>query len=302
MQSTENYIVIERRAPANFNVESGFPERSPDGSRQNRLAATRQGIARRQVGYLGEITLQRFHFQTTESTNDEARRLATEWPGETLLVSATTQTAGRGRQQREWQSPRGGAWLSVVWPARQEPRGYQAVSLMVAVAVRRALVELAPERESSLEIKWPNDILIDDRKVAGILCEQWSPSQAAQGVLILGVGINVNIDPETLGNDLRHPATSLRTAWGKEFTVESVVEAVGRHLETALQEFEKHGLCNRLLDEFRAHMAYVDQVTNWQLPSETVAGRVVGIDNQGQLLLERDGVEIACNVGEYLAV
>ena len=125
--------------------------------------------------------MRRIHFEVTESTNTEARRLAAEYPGECLLVTAATQSAGRGRHGRAWESPRGGAWLSVVWPTRQPPLAYAAVSLVAAIAVRRALLEVVDTHR--LQIKWPNDVLIDDRKVVGILCEQWPGESGDSGIV-----------------------------------------------------------------------------------------------------------------------
>lgn len=190
--------------------------------------------------------------------------------------------------------------MSVVWPTLQDPKAYQPVSLLAAIAVRRALAGVAGTNTNGLRIKWPNDLLIDDLKVAGILCEQWPGFASQQGVLVVGIGVNVDFDPAVLGTDLRHQATTLSTAWGRPISVETVVSAITRHLAEALEAFEEQGLTRELLVEFEQHLAYVGTEQTYQLPSGTVRGRVLGIDSAGRLLLERAGEQIACEVGEFL--
>ena len=113
--------------------------------------------------------MRRVHLAVTDSTNSHARGLAAVHRGERILVSADEQTAGRGRQGRRWQSPRGGAWMSLAWPMCNPPGAYGTASLVAAVAVLRGLCEAAPACADFLEVKWPNDLLLKGRKVAGIL-------------------------------------------------------------------------------------------------------------------------------------
>lgn len=244
--------------------------------------------------------MRRLHFETTESTNAESRRLAAEYPGECLLVTAATQTAGRGRHGRTWESPRGGAWLSLVWPARQPPVAYSAVSLVAALAVRRALVGVIEPRR--LVIKWPNDLLIDDRKVVGILCEQWPGVDKAPGIVVIGIGINVDFDLALLPTDLRHPATSLSHAVGHAVPVEDVIDAVATNLEQLLEEFEVTGLSAEFVEELANCLAYVGQERGWQSPRGEIQGHVRGVDAGGRLLLEVGGNIEAHDVGEFAPI
>lgn len=244
--------------------------------------------------------VRRIHFETTDSTNTEARRLAAEYPGECLLVTATTQSAGRGRQGRSWQSPAGGAWLSLVWPARQPPIAYATVSLVAAIAVRRALVDVIDPRR--LQIKWPNDLLIDDRKVVGILCEQWPGEGGTRGVIIMGIGINVDFDLALLPTDLRHPATTLSHAIGHAVPVEHVIDAVAEQLELALTRFESVGFDAELVEELESSLAYVGTQRQWQSPRGEFTGRVMGVDAGGKLLLQVAGQTVAYDVGEFAPI
>jgi BirA family biotin operon repressor/biotin-[acetyl-CoA-carboxylase] ligase len=244
--------------------------------------------------------MHRIHFDTTDSTNSEARRLAAVHPGESLLITAATQSAGRGRQGRAWQSPLGGAWFSLVWPARQPPSAYANVSLLAAIAVRRAIAEVVDAER--LAIKWPNDVLVDGKKVSGILCEQWPGDSGRLGVLVLGIGINVDFDLALLPNDLRHPATTLSAAMGHAIPVDAVIDAVAEQLTALLSEFETSGLDAELIAELRENLAYVGEERSWQSPQGEVTGKVLGIDDMGRLLLEVDGQVRACEVGEFALI
>jgi BirA family transcriptional regulator, biotin operon repressor / biotin---[acetyl-CoA-carboxylase] ligase len=255
------------------------------------------------VGYFFEslrVSMHRIHFDATDSTNNEARRLAAVHPGEVLLVTAATQSAGRGRQGRVWESPRGGAWFSLVWQTRQPPATYANVSLLAAIAVRRAIAEVVDAER--LLIKWPNDVLVDDKKVSGILCEQWPGESGSLGVLVIGIGVNIDFDLALLPTDLRHPATTLSTAVGHAIPVDAVIDAVAEQLTALLAEFESSGLNTELIAELRGHLAYVGEERVWQSPQGEVVGKVLGIDDTGRLLLEVDGQVRVYDVGEFAPI
>jgi BirA family biotin operon repressor/biotin-[acetyl-CoA-carboxylase] ligase len=242
----------------------------------------------------------RIHFETIDSTNTEARRLlARDGAGEPVIISADEQFAGRGRQGRDWHSPRGGAWMTLIWPVAKPPMAYAAASLAAAVGVLRGLRDVAPYG-ADLRIKWPNDVLVADRKAAGILCEQQLRGGVAEAIII-GVGVNVDFDAAELPAGLRHPATSLRSAFGKPFAVAAVIESVGQRLVESLTMYETAGLNADLLNELRNSLAYVGEVRQWASASECVEGRVAGIDDQGRLLLETPAGRIACSSGEFAA-
>ncbi len=167
--------------------------------------------------------MHRVDLQQTDSTNTQAAALLREHD-EPVLVTAVTQTAGRGRWGRDWQSPQGGAWFSL---GLHVPAGQvnELVSIDAAHAVRDALGRWI--EGSRLTIKPPNDVLLDEKKVAGILCEQTieASSSPPSARLVVGVGVNVNLDTVTLGNELRRPAVSLSEALGREVPVGEVIDA-----------------------------------------------------------------------------
>lgn len=246
------------------------------------------------------VKMRHVHFETIDSTNSQARALAAAHPGEVLLITATQQSAGRGRHGRTWQSPRGGAWMSIAWPTRNPPRAYTAASLVVALAVHRALCEVAPQCSQDLMIKWPNDLLLAHRKLVGILCEQCLGRGEFQDTLIVGIGVNVDIRLSQFSEPFRHPATTLREE-GALCSVDDVIEATTRHVLEAMAEYEVSGWGHPKAAELRRHLAYVGTIQSWTAAGRMVTGRVLGVDDAGRLLLDHDGVQLACDAGELLA-
>ena len=123
-------------------------------------------------------------------------------------------------------------------------------------------------------------------------------------MLIVGVGVNVDFDAAHLASThadgaLRHPAATLRSACGVVVAVSAVVDAVAEQLVDAMERFEQDGLSRALVDELRANLAYVGATRSWSTPGGVVAGRVIGLDDAGRLLLDVDGATVACEAGEF---
>jgi BirA family transcriptional regulator, biotin operon repressor / biotin---[acetyl-CoA-carboxylase] ligase len=209
----------------------------------------------------------RVHHRVTDSTNERARALAAAGAPHGTLVTADEQTAGRGRQGREWvAAPGGSLLLSLVL---REPG--EALPLAAAVAVCEALpVEAA--------IKWPNDIWLQGQKVAGILVE----GRPQEGWAVLGIGVNVRDAPV-----LEH-VTALRVA-GANIGNEEVLERLRASLD---------GWLSRPLPEvlaaWRSRDALLGRPVRWQNGS----GKGVGIDDRGSLLVDTDSGRVALQAGE----
>jgi BirA family biotin operon repressor/biotin-[acetyl-CoA-carboxylase] ligase len=244
--------------------------------------------------------MRRIHFDTTDSTNDQARRLAALHPGEVLLVTAAEQTAGRGRRGRVWHSPRGGAWITMVRPLSGPPAASAGASLAAALGVHQAIVRVLPEVAPRLRIKWPNDLLLDGLKVVGILCEQFPAATGAPPVLVVGVGVNVDLDLDPVAGELRHPATTLSMAVRRAVAVDDCIDALATELDEALTVFEATGLDEAMMTKLRERLADVGEVRTWNSASGTLTGRIVGLDDAGQLLLEGPAGVVACNAGELV--
>lgn len=166
-------------------------------------------------------------FASVGSTNDVARRLAAEGAPAGTLVLAERQLAGRGRAGRAWDSPAGlGLWLSILLRPGSLPEP-GAVPLLVGLAVAEALEPfLLP---ASLRLKWPNDLLVGDRKLGGILCEgAWEGDRPAH--LVAGIGLNVLHAPLDFPAELRGAASSVAIAAGRRPERREVAGAVARAL------------------------------------------------------------------------
>jgi BirA family biotin operon repressor/biotin-[acetyl-CoA-carboxylase] ligase len=213
----------------------------------------------------------RAHHRVTDSTNERAKELAAAGAPHGTLVTADEQTAGRGRQGREWTAaPRSAVLMSVVLRELDE-----LLPLAAAVAVCAALpVEAA--------IKWPNDVWIDRRKVAGILVE----GRPQEGWAVLGVGVNVST--ENFPAELAGLATSLRLA-GIEADTESVLHGILSSLDEWLGAPPA-----RVLETWRERDALEGERVRWT-GGEGVAG---GIDDSGALLVKTSTGLVTLDAGE----
>ncbi len=150
-------------------------------------------------------------FPVMDSTSLYARRqlAAGDWQDRAVVISAARQTGSIGRLGRAWQAPPGGVWFTLVWPVAAAPP--EALGLRVGLAVIRA-IDAVLGAQVQAELKWPNDVLVNGRKVSGSLVE--IVRSAGRSVLLIGVGVNANNDPETLTKDVSLRATSLMSISG----------------------------------------------------------------------------------------
>lgn len=213
----------------------------------------------------------RVHLRRTGSTNERARELAAGGAPHGTLVTASEQTSGRGRQGRTWSAPAGKALLcSLV--LRDPPR---LLPLAAGVAVAEAAGDGA-------QIKWPNDVLIDGRKIAGILVE----GRPQQGWAVVGIGLNVALRPEDFPPELRETAGTLGL---DEDAIAPTLEHLLRRLERRLDASE-----SEVLDAVRARDALLGRPVRWA----DGAGRGAGIDGDGRLVVATDDGHVALEAGE----
>jgi BirA family biotin operon repressor/biotin-[acetyl-CoA-carboxylase] ligase len=214
----------------------------------------------------------RVHLRRTESTNTAARELAARGAVHGTLVTARQQTAGRGRQGRGWNAPPGTALLGS-WVIR-DPRPLLSLAAGVAVA------ELAGD---AALLKWPNDVLIDGRKLAGILVE----GRPQEHWAVLGIGVNVALGIDQLPEDLQQRAATLGL---DETDIEPTLDRLQMLLERWLSASEE-----QVLDAVRNRDALRGRRVRWEQGSGTGAG----IDESGRLLVAlADGSRRALDAGE----
>ncbi|HXP29939.1 MAG TPA: biotin--[acetyl-CoA-carboxylase] ligase [Stellaceae bacterium] len=222
-------------------------------------------------------------FDQVGSTNGEAKRLAAAGAPEGTLVWAREQSAGRGRRGRAWASPAGNLYLSLVLRPDCAPRAAAQLGFAAAVAVGETCARFLPQA-AELRYKWPNDVLLDGRKLAGILLESQSAGEARLAWLVLGIGINLASHPEAT----QYPATSLAAA-GAVVTPETMIAVLAERLLAWYERWRgAEGFAAvRRAWLLRAHG--LGSEIRVRLAQSELAGRFAGLDGDGGLLL--DGAE-----------
>jgi BirA family biotin operon repressor/biotin-[acetyl-CoA-carboxylase] ligase len=264
--------------------------------------------------------MKRVHYQSIGSTNDAARRLLAAHPGEAIVVSAGKQTAGRGRLGRTWESPAGGVWLSIVWPIRGGAAAVESLALVAGLGVLRAIEHSEPELADRLRIKWPNDVLLDGMKIAGVLCKravtgagnaggEHSAGRGASDGVVIGIGVNADFPAESLaGGALRSPATTLADALGRPTNAGELRDAIVGRVTDLLDAAanEQNGASGRLRAETRTaiseRLAYVGEEVAFSGPAGRRTGVFRGIDGAGRALVETDAGDVPVSSGEVDSV
>lgn len=232
---------------------------------------------------MGSLTSKILRFDSLPSTNIEAARLAVEGAAEGLCVVAGEQTAGRGRLQREWVSPKGaGLYFSIIFRPEFEQTSWPLLTLMAAVAVHDALLEACA---LETDIKWPNDILVNEKKLCGILAETvHSPLGSA---VVVGIGINLTND--SLPPELEPIATDVETVANQKPELELVLKALVRALTSQYELLNQAGGQEEIIREWCSRSSYSEgkliRVTGSGL-SESLIGTTRGLERDGALRVE----------------
>ncbi len=221
------------------------------------------------------------HFAEVTSTNDTAKQLVAKGAEEGTVVIAETQTRGRGRFDREWMSPEGGIWFSTILRPKVSPEDALKLTLTAAVAVARSIREML---KLSAEIKWPNDILIGGKKVCGILTEMSTRGKVADYV-VLGVGINANVDVDSFPESLRNSVTSLKEEVNREIVRERFLQALLEHLEQYYEMFTRRKFAG-ILEEWKSLAGFLGSHVEVVSHDEKITGEAFGVDGSGALLIK----------------
>lgn len=252
--------------------------------------AIKQGLNARTIGH-SVICL-----RETTSTNDEAKKLAADGAAEGTVVLAKIQTAGRGRLGREWYSPEGGVWMSVV--LKPDPdRIIQKITLLTGLSVARTLRTFY---DINAVLKWPNDVLVGDKKISGILTEGTFEGEVPLYVVV-GIGLNANMEPESLPKTLRLEAVSMKALLQKEV---SIIELVRRLLKTLDQDYQsfKGSKEEELWNQYKKLCATIGTDVRVEVDEgEVYEGRAEGISPEGGLILRtEDGYNVTILSGDCI--
>lgn len=223
-----------------------------------------------------------YYYDCLESTQKVANELANSTGVEGTIVVADEQTSGRGRLARQWHSAKGtGIWMSIILkpniPIHQAPK----LTLLTAVAVVQGIKETTG---ITAQIKWPNDILLNGKKICGILTEMQAEADGIHSVVI-GVGINVNQLLEDFSQEIREIATSLLIEGGKTVLREELICSVLKKLENLYQTFQRDGFSS-IKTLWESHAINMGKMITATTPQGRVTGIALGITEDGVLLLK----------------
>ena len=219
-------------------------------------------------------------FETVSSTNTIALELAEKAPEGTVFL-ADSQDKGRGRLGRIWISPSGvNIYMSIILRPQIRPKDSSLITIMSAVACATALRNVTGVKVTT---KWPNDLMIDNKKVGGILTELKTQQQKITSAIV-GIGINVNIDVREFPEDMKQRATSLKNESGVSYSRESIVAEILNEMDRwykTMTTLEKEAIVQAWKNLTSTLGRKVVVIT----PHETLTGTAESIDNDGMLIV-----------------
>lgn len=229
------------------------------------------------------------HFDSIDSTNNIAKDYAlNEWE-EGLLITAEEQTSGRGRRGRPWASPKGtGIWMSLLLRPNILPSEAPKFTLLAAVAVAKSIYQ---ETGLLAQIKWPNDIILDKKKVCGILTEMNAELDNIN-YIIIGIGLNTNQKKEDFPTDIRQQAISLAEVKGERVSRQNLVRRILENLEMYYLNFIQEKDFTSILQEWRELSCTIGRQVKATFNGEEVIGTAVDITDEGALLVQKEDGDI----------
>lgn len=230
---------------------------------------------------------------TVGSTNTEALRHARMGADEGLCIIARTQTAGRGRFDRVWVSePDAGLYMSLILKPNLTPSEYPLLTLMTGVAVHRVLEKVGIDAD----IKWVNDVLVDEKKICGILAE----TTDSESGLAVAIGIGVNLRPGNFHPEIAGTSTSVESLTGQKLTPSDFSKLLIEEIVPAYVNFQTVEGRREILDQWRSRSSYADgRMVTVTTANSTFTGVTRGITDTGGLMVEReDGSITIVTAGE----
>jgi len=240
-----------------------------------------------------------YYYPEIGSTNDEAFRLGVAGAPEGTAVIADSQTKGRGRLQRVWHSPPGSnIYTSILlrpnFPPDQAPR----ISIAAGVAVAEILSQYC---QGLVELKWPNDVLLNRKKVCGILA-QMKASASDIDFVVLGMGINVNIGYNQLPPDIRTIATSLAIETCREIDRQELIISLYENIAKWYKELSQRGF-DAIKEKWLSFSPMIGQNVQVMFRDEGVSGKALGLDEDGSLIiLNVNGETVKVSAGDATIV
>jgi len=220
------------------------------------------------------------YFKEINSTNFFAKQLIGKKPPEGTIIISEIQTKGRGRKQRTWASPKGGLWFSTILYPKIPPERGMLITMTCSVAIAEAIKEL-----TNLEpvIKWPNDLLLNGKKICGILTE-FDAEIDKINYVIVGIGINVN---NKISDDLKKVAISIKQAYGKQISLVNLIREIiqkidEKYIDLKSEDFES------IKKSWLNYSKIINRKISVHGEKDVLTGIVTDIDNSGCLILKTD--------------
>ncbi|MFX1521484.1 MAG: biotin--[acetyl-CoA-carboxylase] ligase [Promethearchaeota archaeon] len=226
------------------------------------------------------------YFDVTGSTNDIAKELARKGASEGLLVLAETQASGRGRLGRIWQSPPGGIWLSLMLRPKLVPQEAPKLTFVGAIAVAAAIQNLGLDAK----LKWPNDVLVSNRKICGILTEMEAEMDVLHYV-VMGIGINANFDRNSLPEDIQQTATTLKSELNSTISRNEFISHLLNEFEQSYLLFLEKGF-PPILEEWKKLSCILGEDVLVYMDDKIIDGTAIDVDQSGALMLKLDNGSI----------
>jgi len=237
-----------------------------------------------------------YTFNTIDSTNNCAKAVAGCGAQEGTIIIAEKQTAGRGRLGRNWQAnPDENLMFSIVLRPRVEPEALNLLPLYVAVCVAQAVEQLT---NLQVECKWPNDLLINKKKFAGILIEA-SVKQNIVEFVVIGVGVNVN--QQKFEGELQIKATSLRLAMGRDVDRVTLFREILSTLEANYKTVNSDGF-QSIVPSWLSHSSIINKQIRVSQQGTVISGIVKGLSTEGGLVLQTENSEKTLFAGDVTIV
>ncbi|HCC35959.1 MAG TPA: biotin--[acetyl-CoA-carboxylase] ligase, partial [Ruminococcaceae bacterium] len=230
-----------------------------------------------------------YWFESVDSTNERAKKMSVSAPDGAVFI-AEEQTAGKGRIGKSWVSEKGaGIWLSVLLKPDCQPRDMSLISLVAGVAVCEGI-----EKATGLAagVKWPNDVLIQNKKVCGILPEMSAEFEKIHHVVL---GIGINIKKSSFPAEFSSHAACLSELRGEKIDRKRVAAQVLGCLDDAYDRYIEAGDHTGLLREFRSRCVTMGHEIRAVSNGKTTLGKAVGVDNTGALIVETAGGRVTLN-------
>lgn len=222
------------------------------------------------------------HFDSIDSTNIKAKELASTGESNGTTVISEEQTSGRGRFGRNWHSPKyKGIWMSIILTPDIDPLNASNITLIAAAAVFKALKSLGIQTQ----IKWPNDIILNNKKLCGILTEMNSELNKIN-YIIIGIGVNVNTSVKDFLSEINSKATSLKVETGQNFSRQKLTSEILNFFEILYEEYIDKNCLDSTIQICKENSILIGKEIQLHIKGELIDAKVIDISEDGLLIVK----------------